>query len=129
MWFYVILFNGGEYQDRVSNCVLLSIYRYNPSNGVFTADIAGLYFFSVYFEIDDDANTALKISKNGSPQCYARGEGDPNGTLEESASCSAVVELRPRDEVSVIVESTDVPNPFETANKNGFTGFLVQAYA
>ena len=106
------------------------LFRYSPSTGTFTSSIAGLYYFSVYFEIDGNNHITVYIAKNGKQQCRARAEGERGDDGHEAAgSCSAVIELQPGDEVNVIVPSTSHSEPFETATINGFTGFLIQPYS
>ncbi len=102
-------------------CTTLPHFSYSPSTGTFTANAEGLYYFSIYAEFDHDSKGELHINKNGITQCTARGEGGTD-TLEEATSCSAVIQLQPRDEVNV---KTSVANPFENAKRNGFTGFRI----
>ncbi len=96
-------------------------YRYDPSFGTYTANVAGLHYFSIYAEFDHGSEGELHLNKNGVIQCTARGEGGTK-SLEEATSCAAVVWLERGDQVSV---TTTVEDPFENAKRNGFTGFMI----
>ncbi len=88
--------------------------------------MAGLYYMSVYAEIDDGHNRILTMEKNNVAQCYARGEtASTSPSLEEATSCSAVMELQPTDQVNVKINGNA---GFDSVVRNGFTGFLIQRY-
>ncbi len=74
--------------------------RYSPDTGIFTAHIAGLYYFQQYWVIDPSYVQALYIYNNNVVQCRSYGDSYGSGDFN-SQSCSAVIELQPGDEVYV----------------------------
>ncbi len=98
--------------------------RYLPTTGIFTANTAGLYFFEQYWLMGSNYDQYLYIWKNGVEQC--RSLGNAYGSSDHnSPSCSAVMELSPRDEVYA---TSSHGYPVSCTDCAGFTGFLIKAY-
>ncbi len=100
------------------------ISRYNPSNGKFVADRAGLYYFHQYWVANSNNNQFLHMRKNGAVQCRSQGNTG-SGTDLNAPSCSCVLELAPTDEVYVTGSTGSNLGSFVDT---GFTGFLIRPY-
>ncbi len=98
--------------------------RYSRETGIFTANIAGLYYFEQYWVAIWGSEGYLSIQKNQIKQCWSFGT---EGSMNEfhSASCSAVMELVPGDQVYV---TSSEGNMIGFIGSTGFTGFLIKAY-
>ncbi len=102
--------------------------RYSPDTGIFTAHIAGLYYFQQYWVMDYRYTQVLRIYKNNVIQCSSYGNSYGSGDYDydyNSPSCSAVIELQPGDEVYV---TSNNGVPVYGSVYTGFTGFLIQPY-
>ena len=101
-------------------------FRYDGTTGVFTAQVAGLYYFTVFVRSEPNGNgDPFSILKNGSIQCTSFTEGNSSGAVEIVATCAATMELVPGDEVHVSCADT---NAISGNDYNGFTGFLTKPY-
>ncbi len=96
---------------------------YSADTGIFTAEIAGLYYFQQYWIMSSGQEQYLRIMKNGVEQCTSVGDADASGDYN-SPSCSAAMELIPGDQVYVTSWGLNVG----CYTCTGFTGFLIQAY-
>ncbi len=97
---------------------------YSPETGLFTAEIAGLYYFEQYWVKNYNLAGSMTMWKNGVEQC--RSVGTHYSALAYIApSCSATMQLSPGDEVWVTSSDGDRVHSGETT---GFTGFLIKAY-
>ncbi len=96
---------------------------YSPNTGIFTAQIAGLYYFEQYWYMGS-GEQSLYLWKNGVQQCKSAGYVDESND-HNSPSCSAAMELIPGDEVYV---TSGYGHDVGSAEWNGFTGFLIQPY-
>ena len=105
--------------------ILTSTFRFDGTN--FTPAKAGLYFFAVTLEIDDDIHEGqFEIRKNDDVKCTARGDGVPGGpNYEANASCAVVIELQLTDTVHVWSVRAD---QVETPGQCNFSGFIIKAY-
>ena len=102
---------------------LLLYFSYNSSTGVFTADSAGLYFFSSYLVSDNSGDYEnFHLRKNGEEQCRLLVEGVENDDVYITTTCSVAVEMSPGHQVYVACVTT---NGLNVGDINGFTGFRV----
>ena len=93
------------------------------STGVFTADSAGLYFFSSYLVSDNSGDYEnFHLRKNGEEQCRLLVEGVEDDDVYITTTCSVAVEMSPGDQVYVACVTT---NGLNVGDINGFTGFRV----
>ena len=92
----------------------------------FTAQKAGLFFFTVNVEIADDIGDGTFYIKkeNGDLICYARDDGGRDGVQQAGASCSAVVEMQVNERIYVHSGFANQAIP-STCN---FSGFMIRAY-
>ena len=103
-----------------------TVFRYDPATGVFTAQFAGMYYFTVFVRSQGDANEDdFSIVKNGNIQCTSHTEGAETDAVEIVATCAATMELVPGDEV--YVSCVDIDAIFGN-DESGFTGFLSKPY-
>ena len=93
---------------------------YNTASGSFTALQHGYYFFTMFFQTHQEADSDLAIMVNDVPAC----RGDAAREYDQG-TCSVIVELQVGDVVNVKAVGDVVL--IATGNVNGFTGFLYQA--
>ena len=102
---------------------LILDFSYNSSTGVFTADSAGLYFFSSYLASDSSGDYEnFHLHKNDEEQCRLLVEGVKDDDVYITTTCSVTVEMSPGDQVYVACDTT---NGLNVGDINGFTGFRI----
>ena len=104
--------------------ILKLFFRYDPATGVFTAQFAGVYYFTVFVSSEQSANEDnFNIFKNDEFQCVSRAEGSETDLISIVPTCSATMELIPGDIVFVSCADTDA---IVSDARSGFTGFLTK---
>ncbi len=96
---------------------------YSTYTSVFTAPKDGYYFFHLFFQTYNRADTDAAIYKGGILICMA----DSTSDGWHNAGCSAITWLDEGDEISVkvIAGGADFYNG-ERGRATGFTGFLLR---
>ncbi len=96
------------------------IGRYSAVTGRFTADRAGLYIFSIYWQTEATIAKTVYLQKNGNVHCNTHG---PGGDYHNQA-CTVLMTLVSGDQVYV-TSSDGNPLIASSAVNNGFSGALI----
>ncbi|KAK9979092.1 hypothetical protein ABG768_012537 [Culter alburnus] len=90
---------------------------YNPTTGIFTAPVKGVYFFSISGRHNSNRLMSLSLSKNGQPMVYVINH--PLGDRYESTANSFSLTLEKGDQVYVSLIGTS----WIFNNENDLTSF------
>ena len=109
-----------KYQSVLSNIGS----GYNPSTGIFTARVRGMYYFrfTMYNNNAGQPNSVVALMMNSQRLVHTWDTAGSDN--HDSASNAAVVQLEPGDSVFVQLEATRVLYD-DAFNYNTFSGFLL----
>ena len=99
--------------------------RYSVTSGIFTAPIAGQYYFDQYWTMTNAHPQNIYIIKDGAIQCATVGDSY-GGSDFNAPSCSAIMNLDAQDQVWVASGHNN--KEVGCASCTGFIGFLVRAF-
>jgi len=80
---------------------------YNPSSGVFTAPVAGYYFFSVSITSDLGHSHELQVALNKNNQTIAKAHAHGDSGHLDQGGVATVAMLNAGDSINVTLESPD----------------------
>ncbi|XP_062300606.1 complement C1q-like protein 2 isoform X9 [Scomber scombrus] len=94
---------------------------YSPSTGIFTAPVAGVYYFTFYHHAGGEHRAILNLYKNN--QFIVRVADHPSNDHADNGGNAAFLQLQQGDQVYVLLAYNS--HVWGTGNVTTFSGFLV----